>query len=359
MTGLLLLNLGTPDAPDTSAVRRYLREFLSDPRVIDINPVGRFLLLELVILPFRPARSAEAYRKIWTDRGSPLLFHSRDLTERVRERLGPRWHVALAMRYGKPSIAAALDELRQAGVDRIVVLPLFPQYASSSTGSALEAVMGVAGQQWNVPRLSVIEDFYDHAGMIDAFVAQGRPVIEDIRADHVLFSFHGLPERQVQKSDDTGRHCLIADDCCARITTANRNCYRAQSFATARLLAARLGLTSDGYTVCFQSRLGRTPWIQPYTDHVLDQLAAAGKKRLAVFCPAFVADCLETLEEIGIRAREQFQAAGGEDLALVPSLNSTPAWADAVVDLARRHARRLDVDGTDADETAAAATAPA
>jgi ferrochelatase len=345
MTGLLLINLGTPDAPDTGAVRRYLREFLSDPRVIDINALGRFLLLELIILPFRPARSAEAYRKIWTDRGSPLLFHSRDLAEQVSERLGAGWHVKLAMRYGSPSIPAAMDEFRRAGVDRIVVLPLFPQYAASSTGSALEAVLGEAASRWNVPRLSVIEDFYDHPGMIDAFAAQGRTVIDEIRADHVLFSFHGLPERQVQKSDDTGRHCLIAEDCCARITTANRNCYRAQCFVTARLLVERLGLAGDGYTVCFQSRLGRTPWIKPYTDHVLDQLAAAGKKRLAVFCPAFVADCLETVEEIGIRAREQFRGAGGEELALVPSLNSTAAWVDAVVALVDDHARRLRVDG--------------
>jgi ferrochelatase len=357
MTGLLLINLGTPDAPESSAVRRYLREFLSDPRVIDINALGRFLLLELFILPFRPARSAEAYRKIWSDRGSPLLFHSRDLAERVRERLGSRWHVELAMRYGSPSIPAAMEAFRQAEVDRIVVLPLFPQYASSSTGSALEAVFGAAARQWNVPRLSVIEDFYDDPGMIDVFAAHGRAVMDEIRADHVLFSFHGLPERQVQKSDDTGRHCLIAEDCCARIGTANRNCYRAQCFATARLLAARLGLTGDAYTVCFQSRLGRTPWIQPYTDHVLDQLAAAGKKRLAVFCPAFVADCLETLEEIGIRAREQFRAAGGEDLALVPSLNGTPAWADAVVALVERHARRLGTESADSD-TASTAGAP-
>lgn len=355
MTGLLLINLGTPDAPEPSAVRRYLREFLSDPRVIDIHPVGRFLLLELVILPFRPARSAEAYRKIWTERGSPLLFHSLDLAERVRERLGASWHVELAMRYGTPSIPAAMEAFRRAGVDRVVVLPLFPQYASSSTGSALEVVLGTAARQWNVPRVSVIEDFYDHAGMIEAFVAQGRPVIDELGADHVLFSFHGLPARQVQKSDDTGRHCLIAEDCCARITTANRNCYRAQCFATARLLAERLGLGGDGYTVCFQSRLGRTPWIQPYTDHVLDQLAAAGKKRLAVFCPAFVADCLETLEEIGMRAREQFRAAGGEELALVPSLNGSELWADAVVDLVRRHARGLDVAGAEGAEASAPA----
>lgn len=342
MSGLLLINLGTPDAPETGAVRRYLREFLSDPRVIDINPVGRFLLLNLFILPFRPAKSAEAYRQIWNDRGSPLLYHSQDLATLVRERLGEGWQVELAMRYGQPAIADALERFRRAGVDRIVVLPLFPQYASSSTGSALEEVFAIAGKEWNVPRLSVIEDFFDDANMIAAFAAQGRPVIEGLRADHVLFSFHGLPERQVQKSDESGgKHCLQSPGCCDAIVHANRNCYRAQCYATARLLAAELELADDGYTVCFQSRLGRTPWIQPYTDHVLDQLAAAGKKRLAVFCPAFVADCLETIEEIGMRAKEQFTGAGGEDLALVPSLNGTPLWADAVVAMVERHARTL------------------
>lgn len=343
MTGLLLMNLGTPDAPETGAVRRYLREFLSDPRVLDMNAVGRFLLLNLIILPFRPARSAEAYRKIWTDRGSPLLFHGVDLTERVRERLGASWQVELAMRYGSPSLASAMERFRQAGVDRIVVLPLFPQYAASSTGSALEAVFAEASKQWCVPRLSVVEDFYDDPGMLDAFATLGREKMDEIQADHVLFSFHGLPERQVQKTDDTGRHCLVQEGCCDRITQANRNCYRAQSFATARGLAERLGLTPDRYTICFQSRLTKIPWIKPYTDVVLDEVARAGKKRLAVFCPAFVADCLETVEEIGIRAREQFLAAGGEALVLVPSLNATPMWADAVVSLVERHARALGV----------------
>lgn len=344
MTGLLLINLGTPEEPTSQAVRRYLRQFLSDPRVLDMSPVGRFLLLNLIILPFRPARSAEAYRTIWTDRGSPLLFHSQDLAARVQERLGRAWQVELAMRYGQPSIPAALDRFRQAGVDRIVVFPLYPQYASSSTGSTLEAVFHELGQRWNVPHISVVEPFYDDPGLVAAFAAGGKPVLESIKADHVLFSFHGLPERQIRKSDDTGSHCLVQDGCCDRMVAANRNCYRAQSFATARRLAALLDLTPDGYTVCFQSRLGRVPWIKPYTDHVLDELAAAGKKRLAVFCPAFVADCLETLEEIGIRARDQFIAAGGEDLALVPSLNSEPIWADAVVALVERQARRFGIE---------------
>ncbi len=339
-TGLLLLNLGTPDEPTTGAVRRYLRQFLSDPRVLDINPVGRALLLNVVILPTRPSKSAHAYRVIWNERGSPLLYHSRDLAEAVAARLGDGWKVALGMRYGNPSIAAAHAELRAAGVDRIVVLPLFPQYASSSTGSALEETLRIAGAELTVLPIDVVPAFYDDPGFVDAFVAVGRAALVDFAADHVLMSFHGLPERHMKNGDPTGGHCLRADDCCATIVAANRHCYRAQSYATARSLAAGLALPDGGWSVSFQSRLGRTPWIKPYTDHVIDELARAGKKRVAVMCPAFVADCLETLEEIGLRARDDFRAAGGKELALVPSLNATPTWVDCVVDLARRQTGR-------------------
>jgi len=333
--GVLLVNLGSPEAPESGAVRHYLREFLSDPRVLDMNPVGRALLLYGVILPFRPAKSAEAYRKIWTEEGSPLLVHSRALAAEVRARLGGGWQVELAMRYGEPSVAGALDRLRAAAVDEIVVLPLYPQYAASSTGSSLEAIFRLAGARWVVPSLQVVPPFHDDDGFLDAFVEVARPMLAAADYQHLLFSFHGLPERQVRKTDDSGRHCLASPTCCDALAAVNRNCYRAQCFATARALAARLGREEGSWSVSFQSRLGRTPWIQPYTDVVLPALAAAGKKRVAVKCPAFVADCLETLEEIGIRAREQFIAAGGELLTLVPSLNSSPRWVDAVVDLAR------------------------
>jgi ferrochelatase len=336
MIGLLLINLGSPEAPTTPAVRRYLREFLSDPRVIDVNAVGRAALLYGFILPFRPAKSAAAYRKVWTEAGSPLLVHSRALTDEVRRRLGEGWHVELAMRYGEPSIAGALERLRAAAVDRIVVFPLYPQYAASSTGSSLEEVFRVSSGRWVVPSLSVVPPFYDDAGFVDAFVQVARPVLAEDRYDHVLFSFHGLPQRQVKKTDDSGRTCLASADCCDVLGDANRNCYRAQCFATARALASGLALDGGAWSVSFQSRLGRTPWIMPYTDLVLPELAAAGKKKVAVLCPAFVADCLETLEEIGIRAREQFVGLGGDRLTLVPSLNATPRWADAVCDLARR-----------------------
>src|SRR5260221_1575848 len=302
-TGLLLINLGTPDAPTTSAVRRYLREFLSDPRVVDIGGIGRWLLLNLIILPTRPAKSAHAYRQVWdAERGSPLLAHSKDLAAGVQAKLGSSWRVVLAMRYVAPSIASQLDALRD--TDRIVVLPLFPQYAASSTATATARVMELTGARWDVAAIDVVPAFHAESGFLTAVTAVAQPVLAAAAPDHVLFSFHGLPERQIKKSGDD--RCLAEPRCCERDMP---RCYRAHCFATARALAARLGLDAARYTVCFQSRLGRTPWIAPYTDVVIDELAAKGIKRLAVLCPAFVADCLETLEEIGIRARAQFKAA--------------------------------------------------
>lgn len=326
---MLLLNLGTPSAPTTTAVRRYLREFLSDPRVLDIHPVGRALLLNLIILPTRPAKSAHAYRQIWhPDRGSPLLWHSIDLATGVQAQLGATWRVALAMRYGQPSIADALDALK--GCERVVVMPLFPQHAASSTSTAVARVMELSGAKWDVPALEIVPAFFAEPAFLDAWVAVATPALQAARADHVLFSFHGLPERHIRKSGD--ERCLAQASCCDRSLPT---CYRSQCYATARGLAERMAISN--YTVCFQSRLGRTPWITPHTDVVIDELAASGVKRLAVMCPAFVADCLETLEEIGIRARHQFKAAGGEELVLVPSLNATPTWIDAVCAIAKRY----------------------
>jgi ferrochelatase len=338
MIGILLLNLGTPDAPTPSAVHRYLRQFLSDPRVIDIHPVARTLLLELVILPVRPRKSAAAYAKVWTSEGSPLLTASRALEAKVREALGPGHLVELAMRYGRPSIPDGLARLRAGGAHRLVVAPLYPQYASAATGSSVEAVYAELSRWPVVPPVSVLPPFYDDPGFISAFAAVGAPVLARERPDHVLFSFHGLPERHVKAADHSGRHCLKDAGCCDAIGEANRDCYRAHCFATARALAANLALAPGSWSVCFQSRLGRTPWIKPYTDLRLDELAREGKKRLCVFCPAFVADCLETLEEIGLRAREQFVAAGGEALTLVPSLNASDPWVGALLRLLERTA---------------------
>jgi ferrochelatase len=338
-TGLLLINLGTPQAPTPSAVRRYLREFLGDPKVLDMPAIGRAMLLNLVILPRRPRASAHAYASVWDrERGSPLMFHSRDLAAAVAAKLGPAWHVELAMRYGSPSLGVALHGFAEAAVDRIIAFPLFPQYATSSTGTAQARVMALAAERWNTPALDFVPAFHDDPGFLAAFEHVARAPLAEFRPDHVLFSFHGLPVRQIRKSDHGGEVCLRSDHCCDALD--NPYCYRAQSFATARALAGRLGLAADRYTVCFQSRLGRAPWIEPHTDKLVDQLAHRGVKRLAVMCPAFVADCLETLEEIGIRARDQFRAAGGEDLVLVPSLNATAPWVDAVCAIATRHAAR-------------------
>jgi ferrochelatase len=337
--GLLLINVGTPDAPTPGAVRRYLRQFLGDPRVLDINPIGRALLLNLIILPTRPARSAHAYAQVWDpERGSPLRYHSQELARSVAAALGDDWRVELAMRYGAPSIATALETLIAAGIDRLIALPLFPQYASSSTGTALEELYRVSGRRRTVPPLQVVPPFWDDEGFGAAFASVARPHLAAFGADHVLMSFHGLPERHMVNGDPTGQHCLASTTCCDAMVDANRNCYRAQAFATARNLANRLGLAEGTWSTSFQSRLGRTPWIKPYTDVVLPALAARGVKRVAVMCPAFVADCLETLEEIGLRAATDWKSSGGDELRLIPSLNAEPAWVDTVVAMARRAA---------------------
>jgi ferrochelatase len=331
--GVLLVNLGTPEAPRTGPVRRYLREFLSDPRVLDMPALGRAALLNLVILPFRPSRSAALYRKIWLPEGSPLLVHGAALRDALAKTLPPRYRVELAMRYGRPSIGAALERLADADVERVIAVPLFPQYAASSSGSALEEIYAQAGRRWNVPPLETLPPFYDDAGFVAAWVAVAKPALAVFEPDFVLMSYHGLPERQVRKSDPSGAHCLASDTCCDTIGAANRFCYRAQCVATTRALGAALGLGAQQHGFSFQSRLGRTPWLRPYTDGLLPELAERGIRRLAVLCPAFVADCLETLEEIGIRAREQWRDLGGEDLLLVPSLNAHPKWVEALTAL--------------------------
>ncbi|QDV05586.1 Ferrochelatase [Planctomycetes bacterium Poly30] len=334
--GVLLINLGTPDAPETPEVRRYLRQFLSDPRVLDINPVGRAALLNLIILPTRPAKSAEAYREVWTDMGSPLLFHGEALAKEIAQHI-PEAVVVLAMRYGNPSIAAGLAQLQKAGCDEIVVFPLFPQYASSSTGSAVEAIYAEASKLWNTPFLRIVPPFYDDPEFIESFAEVARPVLDEMQPDHVLFSYHGLPERHVTKSDATGQHCLKTPDCCESIGFANRQCYGAHCHATTAAIQSALELNPTHVSAAYQSRLGRTPWLRPYTDFEVVELAKRGVKKLAVFCPSFVADCLETIEEIGIRAEEDFKKAGGEELRLIPSLNSSERWVRGATKIVRRH----------------------
>lgn len=336
--GLLLVNLGTPEGdpgkgPSSSQVRRYLKEFLMDPYVIDIAKPLRWLLVHAVILPARPRRSAEAYRKVWTDQGSPLLVHHLELASALRAELarggGRSWEVVAAMRYGKPSIAEGFRELEGKGIRETLVVPLYPQYSLAATRSSIEECRNQATRSASGMKLRFFPPFYDAPGFLDAFAEVARPHLAGYGFDHFLFSFHGLPERHIIRTDRSapgGSHCLATPGCCEWVGEVNRDCYRAQCFATARGLAARLGLDAERYTVCFQSRLGRTPWIGPSTEILYGQLVARGVKKLAVMCPAFVADCLETLEEIQIRGRDQFRSLGGEELRLVPSLNASPAW---------------------------------
>jgi ferrochelatase len=336
-TGVLLVNLGTPDAPRPAEVRRYLREFLGDPRVIDLPAPLRWLLLHLVILPRRPRASARAYAKIWTPRGSPLLVHGEALRDAVARDLGPEYEVVLGMRYGRPSLREAAERLVAADVARIVALLLFPQWSEAASGSA-EARLREELARRGAPPVAVLPPFYSEPRFVAAVARIARPRLAAFRADHVLFSYHGLPERQIRAADASRRHCLARPDCCDAVVAANRRCYRAHCFATTRALAAALGLAPELYSTAFQSRLGGTPWILPHTDAVLPELAARGVRRLAVLCPSFVADCLETLEEIGLRAREQWRELGGEALELVPALNAEPAWVRTVSDWVRERA---------------------
>ncbi len=331
--GVLLLQLGTPDSTTTKDVRRYLREFLSDPRVIDIPATARALLLNLVILPFRPRRSAHAYRQIWTEHGSPLTLNTASLTDKVRGILGTGYRVEFGMRYRRPSIDSAIDRLEEAGCQRFVILPLFPQYASASAGSAAEDCLRILASRWNVPPVTLLGGFYDHPGFLDAVAARTRDALDGFDADHVLFSYHGLPEKQVRKSESTPGWCLARESCCDAVRSDNAFCYRAQCFATTRALAARLGLDHESHSTSFQSRLAGQKWIEPYTDRRLPELRQAGVRRLAVVVPSFTADCLETLEEIGIRGRKQWHDLGGEAFCLVPCVNDSDLWAAAVASM--------------------------
>jgi ferrochelatase len=335
--GVLLVNLGTPDSPETSDVRRYLNEFLTDARVIDMPAAVRYPLFQGIVVPLRAPKSAKIYKQLWTERGSPLLYHGLDLQQKVQAELGPGYVVAFGMRYQNPSIEKALAELRDAAVDRIIVLPLFPQYAAASTGSVQEKVMDIVSKWWVVPSISFISTFTDDPGFIASFAALGRAEMARRHYDHVVFSYHGIPERHVLKGSHKG-YCKLGS-CCNSYNKNNRYCYRAQCFETSRLLARELGLSPDQYTVSFQSRLQsrlRDPWLQPYSDEVLKEMPAKGLKNVLAFSPAFVADCLETTVEVGMEFKEMFEQAGGEHWQLVPSLNSEPQWVSAVAAMLRR-----------------------
>lgn len=324
--GILLINLGTPDSCEPKDVKRYLHEFLNDPRVIDLPFLLRKLLVNAIILPFRYKKSAAAYQKIWDAAGSPLLVNSEKLKIALANYLGSEYQVELGMRYGHPSISSALEKLKD--VNSLQVVPLFPQYSSAATGSALEELFKDVAKSWNVPAMEVINEFYADEGFIRAYADTIQQNIQDKDIDLILFSYHGLPERHITKSA-----CLADCDhlhACPAISNANLYCYRAQCYVTSRLLAQQLGLNANQYAVSFQSRLGRTPWIKPYTDLLLPELIQKNVKNIAVVCPSFVADCLETLEEVDMRAREQWQQLGGKDFVFVPCLNDSPLWIQAL-----------------------------
>lgn len=329
------MNLGTPDSPSTADVRKYLNEFLMDERVIDVNPVLRTMLVKGAIVPFRGPKSAKLYKEIWSDTtGSPLMHYSLIQQSMLQDELGEEYHVELAMRYQSPSIESALAKLKDAQVDSIRVIPLFPHYASASSGSVLQKVMELVSKWQTIPNISFVNSFHDNALMIGVFAENARKYQPET-FDHILFSFHGLPERQLIKSDHSGHHCLKTENCCSSLTDDNKFCYSAQCHHTARLIAAELSLAAEKYTVCFQSRLGKDPWVQPYTSVVIEELAKKGKKRLLVFCPAFVADCLETVYEVTVEYGDEFKKLGGEHVQLVESLNGHPDWIKALEGLVK------------------------
>lgn len=332
-TGVLLVNVGTPDSTSTGDVRKYLREFLMDKRVIDIPFISRWFLINLIVAPFRAPKSAKEYRKLWTDRGSPLLFHAEDLRDKVMSRLDKeKFQVEIAMRYQSPSIQKALETLQKANVKKIIVLPLFPQYASASTGTVADKVMEITKTWQVIPSITFINDFVDHPLFLEAWAEIGQEMMEKADYDTFLFSYHGLPERQILKASSDG-YCQLSDKCCSVKTKKNQYCYRAQSFYTTRIIAKRLNLPEDKVKTSFQSRLLKDPWIKPYTDEVINELAAQGRKKVLAFSPAFVADCLETTVEVGEQYQEQFKSLGGERWDLVPSLNSNDTWVACVEDL--------------------------
>lgn len=332
--GLLLLNTGTPEKADKDHVAKYLREFLMDPRVIDLPRFIRWPLVQGFIIPTRLKSSTKAYQKIWTKEGSPLLVNSLKLRDALAEKMGADYQVELGMRYGKPSIAAAMEKLQQAGCEKLMIFPLFPQYASASTGSAVAACLKMIEKGWNVPSLNIVTAFYDDAGFIDVYakVIKECMGIFHNQSDFILFSYHGLPERHIQKSEcqNLKSHQCDSGKPCPAVSVSNAFCYRAQCYTTSRLLAEKLALTVDQYDTAFQSRLGKTPWIKPYSDEYLLTLRQKNIKNLWVVCPSFTADCLETLEEVGIRLKEQWYQLGGENFTLIPCLNADEHWVEVL-----------------------------
>jgi ferrochelatase len=328
--GVLLINLGSPNSPSVRHVRRYLREFLMDGRVLDAPWPIRFFIVHCCILPTRPKQSAEAYHKIWTSEGSPLVITSRKVQAELQKRFD--MPVELAMRYQQPSVSEAIENLRKRHVTDLLVIPMFPHFAMSSFETAAEHVKHVAGRIAPEMKVRIAPPYYDDPYYIKALVASAQPYLED-DYDHLLFSFHGIPERHLRKANPACGNCLRVEGCCTSAASCNSSlqvntCYRVQCFKTAEAFVRRARVTR--YSVAFQSRLGREAWLQPYTDAELIRLPRDGIRKLLVICPAFVADCLETIEEIGMRGRDTFLSAGGKQFTLIPCLNDHPLWIEAL-----------------------------
>ncbi len=327
---VLLVNLGSPDSPSVPDVRRYLNEFLMDGRVIDVAWPVRRLVVGLILIK-RPAESGHAYDKIWTKDGSPLVVTSKHVQAELQKRLSVP--VELAMRYQNPSIESAVQKLAASGANDVLLIPLFPHYAMSSYETAVVRVQELAAKLAPGMKITVQPPYYDSPDFIAALVASAADLLKP-DYDHLLFSYHGIPERHLRKSDPTGCHCLKVENCCEVASPAHAMCYRAQCFATTRAFVKLAGIPKEKYSVSFQSRLGKDPWLKPYTDYELVRLAQEGKKRMRVICPAFVADCLETIEEIGMRGCADFLAASGKEFTRIPCMNEHSLWIKALEKMA-------------------------
>ncbi len=326
--GIVLMNLGSPDSTVVKDVRRYLKEFLMDERVIDVPWLLRFFLINGIIVPFRAPKSAAAYKTIWTKEGSPLVVLTKQLQEALQLKIDEP--VAVAMRYGNPTPKAAFDELQKNNPDleEVLAIPLYPHYAMSSFETALESAKEVHEQNKYAFKLQFLAPFFDEPNYIHALAENIKPFLQK-KHDHILFSYHGVPGRHIRKSDTTGCHCLQVENCCETASPAHAHCYRHQVFTTTRLVMEELNIPKEKYSISFQSRLGKG-WLEPFTDIRLEEMPKEGIKKLLILCPAFVSDCLETLEEIDERGKESFLKTGGESFTMIPCLNTNPLWVDVL-----------------------------
>ena len=333
--GVLLVNLGTPDSPSVKDVRKYLREFLMDKYVIDLPYIYRWLLVNVIITTFRSPKSAKIYQQLWTENGSPLLYYGKRIEKLVQEKMGESYFVRLAMRYQNPSIKKVLEQFKQNNITDLVVIPMYPQFASSSTLSSIKKVESVLAELNSHPKVKMVENFVSNKKFIQAFAENGIKHWITGNFDKVMFSFHGIPERHILNDCKDGS-CKLNDVCCKNYTEQNKLCYRAQCYETARLIAAKMGLNESQFDVAFQSRLEtrtRDPWLKPYTDLVVADYPKNGIKNVLAFSPSFISDCLETTIEVGEEFKEIFHKSGGENWQLVESLNENPTWIEALQEL--------------------------